>query len=174
MNTANKLTMLRVALIPVFLTVLYIGFPFSNYAAIVIFIVAGVTDIVDGYIARSRGQVTDFGKLMDPLADKMLVVSAMLWFVEQGVFPAWAALVVLIREFMITAVRMIARGKGRVISAGMLGKIKTVVTMVILPFLFLPLEQWMVYSCVGAIVLTTVVSGVEYVIKNRDVMDWKT
>ena len=178
MNTANKLTMLRVAMIPVFLTVLYIGFSYNYIAAIIIFIVAGITDIVDGYIARSRGQVTDFGKLMDPLADKMLVLSAILWFVGQGSFPVWAALVVHMREFMITAMRMIGRGKGQVIAAGLLGKIKTVVAMVVLPFMFLPLEpcikQWVDYTCVGAIVLTTVISGVAYVIKNRGIMDWKT
>ena len=173
MNTANKLTMLRVALIPVFLTVLYIGFPYSNYVAIFIFVIAGVTDIADGYIARSRDQVTDFGKLMDPLADKLLVFSAMLWFVQEGVLPAWAALIVIFREFLITALRMIARGKGRIISAGFLGKVKTVVTMAVLPVMFLPLEPWMVYSCVGAIALTTVVSGVDYVVRNRDVLEWK-
>ena len=174
MNTANKLTMLRVALIPVFLAVLYTGFPYNHYVAIGIFIIAGITDIVDGHIARSRGQVTDFGKLMDPLADKMLVLSAILWFVEQGTFPAWAAFVVLIREFMITAVRMIGRGKGRTISAGTLGKVKTVVAMVVLPVMFLPLETWMNYACIAAIILTTIISGVEYIVKNRDIMDWKT
>ena len=166
--------MLRIALVPVFLAVLYIELPHSKYVAIFIFVIAGVTDVADGYIARTRDQVTDFGKLMDPLADKMLVLSAMLWFVQEGTMPAWAALIVIFREFMITAVRMIAKVKGQVISAGILGKIKTVVAMVVLPVMFLPLEQWMIYACVGAIVLTTVVSGVEYVIKNKDVLDWKS
>ena len=173
MNLANKLTLLRVALIPVFLAVLYIGFPYSNYVAILIFILAAITDFADGYIARSRGQVTDFGKLMDPLADKMLVLSAMIWLVQQGTLPAWAALIVIFREFLITSVRMIAKGKGRVISAGLSGKIKTVVAMVLLPIMFLPLLPWMIYSCVGAIVITTVWSGVDYIIKNKDVLDWK-
>ena len=172
MNTANKLTMVRVALIPVFLIVLYIGFPGSNYAAMAVFIVAGLTDIADGYVARSRSQVTDFGKFTDPLADKILVVSAMLWFVENGTMPAWAALLVIIREFIITALRLIAIGNGRVIAAAISGKIKTVVTMVCLIAMFLELQQWMLYVCIGAITVTTLVSGVEYVIKNRDVLKW--
>ena len=169
MNTANKLTMFRVALIPVFMAVLYIGFTGSNYVAMAVFIIAGLTDIADGYIARSRGQVTDFGKFTDPLADKILVVSAMLWFVEKGDMPAWAALIVIIREFGITALRLIAAGNGRVIAAGVSGKVKTVVTMICLSAMFLPLQQWLIYVCIGAIIVTTLISGVEYFVKNKDV-----
>ena len=170
MNTANKLTMVRVALIPIFLVVLYIGLPGGNYAAMAVFILAGLTDIADGYIARSRGQVTDFGKFTDPLADKILVVSAMLWFVENGVMPAWAALLVIMREFIITAIRLIAIGNGRVIAAAISGKVKTVVTMFCLTVMFLQLRQWMVYICIGAIIATTLISGVEYFIKNKDIL----
>ena len=170
MNTANKLTMIRVAMIPVFLVVLYIGFAGSNYAAMAVFILAGLTDIADGYIARTRSQVTDFGKFTDPLADKILVVSALLWYVEQGVIPAWAALIVIVREFMVTALRLIAVGNGRVIAAGLTGKIKTVVTMVCLTIMFLDLQQWMIYICIGAITATTLISGIEYYVKNRDVL----
>ena len=173
MNTANKLTMVRVALIPVFLAVLYIGFPGSNITAMALFIIAGLTDIADGHIARSRGQVTDFGKLMDPLADKVLVVSAMLWFVEQGTMPAWVALVVIIREFMVTALRLIALDHGRVIAAALSGKIKTAVTMVCLSAMFLPLLQWMIYVCVVLITVTTIISGVEYFVRNKDAMSWE-
>ena len=162
--------MIRVALIPVFLAVLYIGFPGSNYAAMAVFIIAGLTDIADGYIARSRSQVTDFGKFTDPLADKVLVVSAMLWFVEKGDMPGWAALIVIIREFMVTALRLIAVGNGRVIAAALSGKVKTVATMICLTAMFLELRQWMIYVCVGAITVTTIVSGVEYFIKNKDVI----
>ena len=172
MNTANKLTMVRIVLIPVFLAVLYIGFRGSNYAAMAIFIAAGLTDIADGYIARSRGQVTDFGKFMDPLADKVLVFAAMLWFVEQGLMPAWAVLIVIIREFTVTALRLIAVSHGRVIAADVFGKIKTTLTMICLIIMFLPLEQWMIYVCVGVITAATVVSGVEYFIKNKDVLSW--
>ena len=93
MNTPNKLTLLRVLLIPLFLGVLYLGFPGSNYAALAIFVLASLTDLLDGHIARSRNLVTDFGKFMDPLADKVLVVTAMLWFVECGQMPAWAVAV---------------------------------------------------------------------------------
>jgi CDP-diacylglycerol--glycerol-3-phosphate 3-phosphatidyltransferase len=121
MNTANKLTMLRVALIPVFLVALYAGFAGSRLVATGIFVIASLTDFVDGYIARSRRQVTDFGKFMDPLADKALVFSAILWFTESGVFPAWAALAILIREFAVTGLRLVAADGGHVIAAGKLG-----------------------------------------------------
>jgi len=170
MNTANKLTMVRIVMIPVFLAVLYIGFPGSNYAAMAIFVLAGLTDIADGYVARSRGQVTDFGKFTDPLADKVLVIAAMLWFVERSIMPAWVVLIVIIREFGVSALRMIAAGNGRVIAAAVSGKIKTVVTMVCLTAMFLPLWQWLIYACIGAITLTTLISGVEYFVKNRDVL----
>jgi len=170
LNTANKITMIRVALIPVFLAVLYIGFPASSYVAMAVFIIAGLTDIADGHIARKRGQVTDFGKFTDPLADKILVASALLWFVEQGTMPAWAALLVIIREFIVTALRLIAVGNGRVIAAAVSGKIKTVVTMVCLTAMFLDLPEWLVFVCIGAITVTTLVSGVEYVVKNKDVI----
>ena len=95
MNTANKLTMARVVMIPIFLLVFYLVIPpYRNYIALVIFILASVTDFIDGYVARHYNQITDFGKFMDPLADKLLVVSAMLWFVESGMMPAWAVLIV--------------------------------------------------------------------------------
>ena len=172
MNTANKLTMVRIILIPVFLVVLYIGFRYSHYVAMALFIIAGLTDIADGYIARSRDQVTDFGKLMDPLADKVLVVAAMLWFVERDVMPAWVALIVVIREFMVTALRLIAVDNGRVIAAAISGKIKTVVTMVCLSAMFLTLDQWMIYVCVALITITTLVSGIEYFIRNKDILNY--
>ncbi|MCI9368441.1 MAG: CDP-alcohol phosphatidyltransferase family protein, partial [Oscillospiraceae bacterium] len=98
MNTANKLTMLRVALIPVYLVLWYLDFPGNNYAALAVFVIASLTDLLDGYIARHYNQITDFGKFMDPLADKCLVTAAMLWFVEVGQMPAWALLIVIVRE----------------------------------------------------------------------------
>ena len=98
MNLANKLTLLRVIMIPAFLGVLYWGGPNSEYIALAIFVIASLTDFLDGYIARSRGLVTDFGKFMDPLADKVLVTTAMLWFVQTGVMPAWAVAVVIFRS----------------------------------------------------------------------------
>ena len=118
MNTANKLTMLRVLMIPAFLLVLYLGVPGANYWALAIFVIASLTDTLDGYIARHYNQTTDFGKFMDPLADKCLVTAAMLWFVEIGQMPGWALLVVIIREFGVSGLRMVAADKGRVIAAG--------------------------------------------------------
>lgn len=173
MNTANKLTLSRVIMIPLFLVVLYLGFPFSQYVALAIFILASVTDFVDGYIARHYNQVTDFGKFMDPLADKLLVMAAMLWFVETGRFPAWALLIVIAREFAVTALRLIAVERGRVIAAAWSGKIKTASTMVGICVMFVFPNPVVDAVVMAVIVLTTLYSGVEYFIKNRDVMDWK-
>ncbi|MDR1299145.1 MAG: CDP-diacylglycerol--glycerol-3-phosphate 3-phosphatidyltransferase [Oscillospiraceae bacterium] len=172
MNTPNKLTMLRVILIPVFLGVLYMGFPGSNYAALAIFALAGATDFADGYIARRSGQVTDFGKFMDPLADKVLVFAAMIWFVEMGVMPAWAVLIVVVREFAVTALRLIAADNGRVIAAARLGKIKTASTMLCLAVMFFRVPAWCVHVCVAIITITTMASGIEYFFKNRDTLSW--
>ncbi len=167
MNTANKLTILRVFMIPVFLLVLYLDVPNANYWALAIFVIASLTDTLDGYIAR---QTTDFGKFMDPLADKCLVTAAMLWFVEIGQMPAWALLVVIIREFGVSGLRMVAADKGRVIAAGWSGKVKTASTMVCIVLMFLPIPAELNLACVAVIVLTTIYSGVEYFVKNRDVI----
>ena len=172
MNLANKLTLLRVLMIPAFLGVLYWGGPNSEYIALAIFVIASLTDFVDGYIARSRGLVTDFGKFMDPLADKVLVTTAMLWFVQTGVMPAWAVAVVIFREFAISGIRLIAAERGRVIAAAWSGKIKTAATMVFLMLMFLPLPGWVDTLGVWVIVVTTVYSGLEYLVKNKDVIDW--
>lgn len=174
MNTANKLTLLRVAMIPLFLVVLYWGFPGSSYVALVIFILASLTDLADGYIARRYNQVTDFGKFMDPLADKVLVVTAMLWFVECGRMPAWAVAIVIFREFAVSGMRLIAAERGRVIAAGWSGKVKTASTMVGLCLMFLPLPSAVSGICVAVIVVTTLYSGIEYFVQNRDVIDWSS
>ena len=170
MNTANKLTILRVFMIPVFLLVLYLDVPNANYWALAIFVIASLTDTLDGYIARHYNQTTDFGKFMDPLADKCLVTAAMLWFVEIGQMPAWALLVVIIREFGVSGLRMVAADKGRVIAAGWSGKVKTASTMVCIVLMFLPITAELNLACVAVIVLTTIYSGVEYFVKNRDVI----
>ena len=172
MNKANKLTLLRVAMIPLFLVILYWGFPGSDYAALAVFILASLTDFADGYIARHCDQVTDFGKFMDPLADKVLVVTAMLWFVQCGRLPAWAVAIVIFREFAVSGMRLIAAERGRVIAAGWSGKVKTASTMVGLCLMFLPLPGWVTTACVTVIVVTTLYSGIEYFVKNRDIMDW--
>ena len=169
MNTANKLTILRVVMIPAFLLVLYLDIPYANYWALVIFAAASVTDTLDGYIARHYNQITDFGKFMDPLADKCLVTAAMLWFVEAGRMPAWALLIVIVREFGVSGLRMVAADKGRVIAAGWSGKVKTAATMVCIILMLLPLPEIVDQICTAVIVLTTIYSGVEYFMKNADV-----
>ena len=171
MNTANKLTLARVVMIPLFLLVLYLQVPGANYWALAIFIIASLTDTLDGYIARHYNQTTDFGKFMDPLADKCLVTAAMLWFVEIGDMPGWALLIVIVREFAVSGLRMVAADKGRVIAAGWSGKVKTASTMVcICLMLLLPRFVELSAICVAVIVLTTIWSGVEYFMKNLDVL----
>ena len=170
MNTANKLTLARVFMIPLFLVIVYWGFPGSRYVALGVYILACLTDLLDGYIARHYNQITDFGKFMDPLADKCLVTAAMLWFVEIGQMPAWALLIVIVREFAVSGLRMIAADKGRVIAAGWSGKVKTASTMVCIVLMLLPIGYWVNSICVAVIVLTTIYSGVEYFTKNLDVL----
>ena len=170
MTTANKLTILRVLMIPAFLVVVYWGFPGSTYVALGIYIVACLTDWLDGYIARHYNQVSDFGKFMDPLADKCLVVAALCWFVENGQMAGWVLAVVLLREFAVSGMRLVAVEKGRVIAAGWSGKVKTAATMVCIILMLLPIPAIVNTLCVAIIVLTTVYSGVEYVMKNIDVI----
>ena len=169
MTTANKLTILRIILVPVFLGVLYAGFPGSNIWALIIFIVASLTDLLDGYIARHYNQITNFGKFMDPLADKILVMSAMCWFVEAHQMPGWALAIVLLREFAVSGMRLVAVEQGKVIAAAWSGKVKTASTMVCLCLMMLNIPEWLNTLCVVVIVATTVYSGVEYFIKNKDV-----
>ena len=168
MNLPNKLTVLRIVLILPFLLVLYLDVPGASYIALAIFIIASLTDMLDGKIARSRNLVTDFGKFADPLTDKMLVVAAMLWFVENGQMPGWALLIVILREFAVSGLRMVASDQGRVIAAGWSGKVKTASTMVCIVLMFLPIPDLVNTLCVAVIVVTTLWSGVEYFVKNRD------
>lgn len=170
MNAANKLTMLRVAAIPVFIVLLYQDFSHHLWAALAVFVLASITDFIDGYVARHYHLVTDFGKFMDPLADKLLVMSAMAWFVEAGWMPAWAFFIVIARELAVTGLRLIAVEQGRVIAAGWSGKVKTASTMIgICLVLAFPAEP-LISICVAVILVTTVYSGVEYFCKNRDVL----
>jgi len=157
-------------MIPAFLLVLYLHVPGANYWALLLFAAASITDTLDGYIARHYNQITDFGKFMDPLADKCLVTAAMVWFVEIGQLPGWVLLVVIIREFAVSGLRMVAADKGRVIAAGWSGKVKTASTMVCIVLMLLPIAPWVNSICVAVIVLTTVYSGVEYFMKNLDVL----
>ncbi|MBP3319385.1 MAG: CDP-diacylglycerol--glycerol-3-phosphate 3-phosphatidyltransferase [Ruminiclostridium sp.] len=167
MNTANKLTMIRVVLIPVFIVLLYLGYVLP---ALAVFILASVTDFVDGYVARHYNQITDFGKFMDPLADKLLVISAMAWFVEVGWMPGWAFFIVLAREFAVTGLRLVAVEQGLVIAAGKSGKVKTASTMVCIILMLAVPGDILNLVCVAVIVLTTVYSGIEYFIQNKQVI----
>ena len=170
MNLPNKLTLLRIIMILPFLLVLYLDVPGAAYIALAIFILASLTDMLDGKIARKYNLITDFGKFADPLADKMLVTAAMLWFVETGKMAAWMLLIVLVREFAVSGLRMIASDKGRVIAAGWSGKVKTAATMVCIVVMFLPIPPVLNTVCVWIITLTTLYSGVEYFVKNKDVI----
>lgn len=174
MNIANKLTMLRVLLIPVFLIILYF-FPSSNanYIAAVVFIIASLTDFLDGYLARSRNLVTNFGKFMDPLADKLLVAAALIYFVEIGKISAWIVIIIISREFVISGVRLVAANSGKVIAAGWWGKVKTFTTMImIIVVLFnfqLPYIEYIELILIYASMILTVISAVEYIYKNVEV-----
>ena len=170
MTTASKITLARVALIPIYMVLLYMSHGQSGifmWLALAVFVIASLTDFVDGYIARHYNQVSDFGKFLDPLADKLLTLAAMCMFCQWGSFPAWALMIVLTREFAVSGLRMVAGPKGKVIAAGMSGKFKTASTMV-------GLCIWMVFpgsAVLGTIVMwmiviTTVCSGVEYFIRN--------
>ena len=189
MTTANKLTLCRVVMIPIFIVLLYQDFTHHLLAALGVFILASITDFVDGYvalilfcvasltdmldgkIARARNLVTNFGKFMDPLADKLLVMSAMAWFVQAGWMAAWAFFIVIARELAVTGLRLVAVEQGRVIAAAKSGKVKTASTMVcICLMLLLSNAATLRLVCVWIILLTTIYSGVEYFIKNRDVL----
>ncbi len=166
-TTANKITMVRVALIPVFLVLCYLDY---RIAATVVFIIASLSDLLDGYIARHYNQVSNFGKFMDPLADKMLVLSAMCFLVEKGQMPGWVVAVVLFREFAVSGLRLIAAERQHVIAAAWSGKIKTTCTMIGLCFVLVFTQfEWLNIFVSAVILITTVYSGVEYFWKNKDV-----
>ena len=174
MTTASKITLVRVALIPVYMVLMYLSGGVANgymYGALALFIIASVTDFLDGYIARKYHQVSDFGKFLDPLADKLLTIAAMAMFCEWGSFPAWALMIVLTREFAVSGLRMVAGPKGKVIAAGKSGKFKTASTMVGLCVLMaFPTVEIIQIVVMAMIVLTTVYSGVEYFVQNWKVL----
>ena len=170
MTLASKITLARVALIPAFMATMYASNGQAGlwmYISLAIFIVASLTDFVDGYIARHYNQTTDFGKFLDPLADKLLVLAAMVMFCQWGMFPAWAVMIVLTREFAVSGLRMVAGPKGKVIAAGKSGKVKTASTMVgLCAMMALPGISWLNTLVIAIIVITTLYSGVEYFIQN--------
>ncbi len=182
MNTPNKLTLIRVILVPVFMWAFLKGF---DIAAIIIFALAAITDQLDGYLARKNNQVTTFGKLMDPIADKVLTIAALVCFIEAGAdfVTSWVVMLVIARELIVTGIRLIAVGENQVIAASSWGKAKTVSQMVtliaimvdrIIPLRiggsqFLCLTFWLVVLTV----VLTVYSGVDYVVKNRRLITFK-
>lgn len=175
MNLPNKLTVLRVCLVPVFVVfMLWDGLGSSGkYVAVAIFIIASATDWLDGYLARKHNLVTDFGKFMDPIADKLLVCSALICLVENGALAAWMVIVIIGREFIISGFRLVASDKGVVIAASHWGKFKTVSQMLMVILLILDLGG--VWNTIANIliwiaIILTVVSLADYLLKNRSVL----
>lgn len=170
MTLASKITMVRVAMIPAYMVTMYLSGGEAGlwmYISLGLFVIASLTDFVDGYIARHYNQTTDFGKFLDPLADKLLTIAAMAMFCEWGVFPAWALMIVLTREFAVTGLRLIAVQKGTVIAAGWSGKVKTASTMVgLCVMMALPQIQILGWVVMLVIVVTTLYSGIEYFVQN--------
>ncbi|MCQ4937044.1 MULTISPECIES: CDP-diacylglycerol--glycerol-3-phosphate 3-phosphatidyltransferase [Anaerotignum] len=175
MNLPNKLTMLRVILIPVFLSVLFlVPAPLNRYIAVAIFIVASLTDFLDGYLARKWNLVSNFGKFMDPLADKLLVMAALVSMVQLGDLASWVVIIILAREFAITGFRTLAMEAKIVMAASWWGKVKTTVQMIMiivvllnLPFPGISIIEMLL---VGLAVFFTILSGVDYIVKNKQVL----
>jgi CDP-diacylglycerol---glycerol-3-phosphate 3-phosphatidyltransferase len=179
MNTPNKLTMLRIFMVPVFMVFLMFSkIPFHMIFALAVFILASVTDLIDGRLARKRNQITNFGKLMDPLADKLLVTSALICFVGLGLTDVWAVVIIIAREFLVTSIRLIAAGSGKVIAASMWGKVKTnsqiiaIVAIMLGCSFSLPVMVGEIFVWVAA--AFTVVSGVQYAMSSREYLSSKT
>ena len=175
MNLPNKITIFRVIMIPVFLVFMLVPeIPYGNYFAAIVFVVACLSDALDGYLARKHNLVTNFGKFMDPLADKLLVCSALICFVELSYMPAWIVIIIIAREFIISGFRLIASDNGVVIAASYCGKFKTIAQMIAcillivqLPFSFADvMEQIFIWLAL----LLTVVSLCEYIWKNRNIL----
>ena len=187
-NLPNRLTLGRIAAVPIFLLLLLLNFPFHYFAALAVFVAASLTDLFDGKIARSRGLITDFGKFLDPIADKMLTTAALLGFISLGIGfgTVWITVIVLIREFSVSSIRMIAAASGKVVAADKWGKIKTVMQMVGI-IMALTFEEFISLFpsllLVGTILriaynivlwfsaVLTVVSGINYLLKNKTFVD---
>lgn len=176
MNLPNKLTVFRVLLVPVFVLIYYSNIANSSLIAAIVFIIASLTDLLDGYIARKYNLVTNFGKFMDPLADKILVAAALILFVESGTVPGWVLMVVIAREFIVSGIRLVAANNNITIAAGNLGKLKTATQMVSIVMILMnnfplgmdSIRVDMILLYISTIL--TVISGIEYVILNKDVI----
>lgn len=184
MNLANKVTLSRIALVPIFLGAFLIQFKnpnnieYGKYIAALIFIIAASTDGIDGYIARKRQQVTTLGKFLDPLADKLLVTSALIWLVEKHEISSWVAIIIIAREFIVTGVRMVAAGEGVIIAASIWGKLKTIIQIIAILAVLIhdlpPFKVLFIYpihtSIMWLAVIITIYSGYDYVYKNRHII----
>lgn len=176
MNLANKLTILRIFLVPVFMIFLLNKIPYGVPIAAGIFVIAAITDTLDGYIARKRNEITNFGKFMDPLADKLLVSAALISLVQMGKLSAWIVVIIISREFTISILRAVAAAEGRVIAASWWGKAKTISQIIAIiailinnfPFSYInfPFDMIMMWTSV----VFTIISGVDYIIINKDVL----
>lgn len=177
-NIANKLTMLRVILVPVYVILFsLLPSPWGRYLAFIVFAVASYTDHLDGKLARERNLITNFGKFMDPLADKLLVISAMICFVENGQLAGWILIVIVAREFIISGFRLVAASGGIVIAAGIWGKLKTVSQMIMVLLMILNFSwgwyQILIQIFIWLSVILTIVSLVDYIYSNREVLTEK-
>lgn len=178
MNLPNKLTIARMAMVPLFMVALLINTPESRILSVVIFALASLTDMLDGQIARKYNMVTNFGKLMDPLADKVLTAAAMICLVELGDLAAWIAVVIIFREYLITGLRSVAASENIVVAANIWGKVKTVCQMIALMLLMvkpqvvalcgIDLGLWLMYVAVAL----TIYSGLDYVLKLNKQITW--
>ena len=179
MNTPNKLTIIRILLVPFFMAFALAGGTVWNIAALVIFAAASLTDYYDGKIARASGQITTFGKFMDPLADKMLTTAAFLVFMDIDLISPWVVIIILLREFAVSGIRLAAAGTGEVIAASIWGKAKTVsqmvaiiLTFVLMIFSFIPYNVTYIIVTIVVWISTalTILSGADYIIKNRKLL----
>lgn len=195
MNLPNKITVARMLLIPIMIIVPYLGFnnilfgsvTIGSFITLIIFLIASFTDFLDGYLARKNNLVTTFGKFLDPIADKLLVLSALIMLVEQGIIPGWIPIIIAAREFIVSGIRMLAAGDGKVIAASWYGKVKTVSQMIAISLAFLSTNTFMQFTSVemgtGALilnilmslamviaVLTTILSGIDYFMKSKDIV----
>lgn len=195
MNLPNKITVARILLIPIMIIIPFLGLDnivfgdvtLSNFIVLIIFLVASFTDFLDGYLARKNKLVTTFGKFLDPIADKLLVLAALIMLVEQGIVPAWIPVIIAAREFIVSGIRMLAAGEGNVIAASWLGKVKTVSQMVAIALAFLSTNKFMqfidgslaggslilnILMSLGMLVsvIATIWSGVDYFMKSKDIV----
>ena len=197
MNLPNKITVARMLMIPVMVAIPFCniegqleilgGLTYSNLITVIIFLIASITDFFDGYLARKNNLVTTFGKFLDPIADKLLVLSAMLMLVESNIIPAWIPIIIVAREFIVSGIRMLAAGEGNVIAASWLGKIKTVSQMIAITFAFVGNHSFLSFATeklsgaeliinvlmsIGMIVavLATIWSGIDYFMKSKEIV----